>query len=126
MFRSARKPLRYPSIHLIAPCETGGLGALGCRSWRLFIFEIKKIGEIMKVNGFNDVFRSGATSATECQAAKQSNALITIALSCFTSLFFFYFVLFFLLLKTKYNSTSTRRYIEIHGKALVSYLVVWL
>lgn len=88
MFRSARKPLRYPSIHLIAPCETGVLEALGCRSWRLFIFEIKKIGEIMKVNGFNDVFRSGATSATECQAAKQSNALITIT---FHLLIFFLF-----------------------------------
>lgn len=42
----------------------------------------------MKVNGFNDVFRSGATSATECQAAKQIDALIKNTLSCFTSLFF--------------------------------------
>lgn len=42
----------------------------------------------MKVNGFNDVFRSGATSATECQAAKQSNALITIT---FHLLIFFLF-----------------------------------
>lgn len=122
MFRSARKPLRYPSIHLIAPCETGGLGALGCGSWRLFVFQIKKIGEIMKVNGFNDASRNGATSATECQAAKQSDALITITLCCFTS----YFVLFFLLQKTKYHLANTQRYIEIHGKAPVSYLVVWL
>lgn len=88
MFRSARKPLRYPSIHLIAPCETGGLGVLGHRTWRLFVFEIKKIGEITKVNGFNDAFRNGATSATECQAGKQSDALITITLSCFASIFF--------------------------------------
>lgn len=51
---------------------------LGQRSWRLFVFEIKKIGEITKVNGFNDAFRNGATSATECQAAKRSDALITI------------------------------------------------
>ncbi|ROL49650.1 hypothetical protein DPX16_15976 [Anabarilius grahami] len=80
MFRSARKPLRYPSIHLIAPCETGGLGVLGHRTWRLFVFEIKKIGEITKVNGFNDAFRNGATSATECQAAQPEPFLRLTAL----------------------------------------------
>lgn len=97
---------------------------LGHRTWRLFVFEIKKIGEITKVNGFNDAFRNAATSATECQAGKQSDALITITLSCFTSIFFLFHPVF-LLQKTKYHSTSTQRYIEIHGKALVSYLVVW-